>query len=226
MAPRVATRALRVLAAAARLATLYGFGVLLLLSALVLWTGDWVGNIRGVLTLYGYVFGILLATAFPLLAAARRLGFAALWLLLIAVWVWPLARHGWTPVGVLAVFVFWSVAALPFYLLGAVGFPGRRGLLRLGRWTATVPAVVLALWVLLLLFTLAVTPAHHLLVTSSILAMGLEPPSAVLKLAPVVWAPVPILIGLEALVRLWPNRIAATEPAVSEASHGMGAERR
>src|SRR6266516_72223 len=202
------TRALHLIAAAARLALLYGLGVVLLLLALVLWTHDWVGNVRGVLQLQGLVFGTLFAAALLLLATVRRVGFATIWLLLIALWLWPVVRNGWSPIGMLAVFVSWSVVALPFYLIGAVGFPGRR-VLRLGRWTATVPALVVALWVLLLLLTLAVTPAAYLSVASAVTGSFGAPPPLVLTLAPLVLGPAPILIALEALTRLRVERIAS-----------------
>jgi hypothetical protein len=212
MSSAAVTRILHVIAAAARLAALYGLGILLLLSALVLWTGDWVGNARGILRLFGSVFGILFGLAFLLLAAARRLGFAALWVLLCAMWVWLLSR-GWVPVGLLAVFVFWSVMALPFYVLGAIGFPSRR-VLHVGRWTTTVPVLVLVGWVLLLVITLRVTPATYLLVASSPPVGSFGELSPLLKLGPALWAPAPILISLEALIRLWPSKVRASDATV------------
>jgi hypothetical protein len=204
----MATPVLHVIAAAARLACLYGLGVVLLLLALVFWTGDWIGNVRAVLQLHGLVFGSLFAASFILLATARRLGFATLWLLLIGLWLWPVAK-GWSGISLLALFVFWSVVALPLYILGAIGFPGRR-FLHLRRWTATVPALVVVLWVLLLLLTLAVTPANYLLVASAVTGSFGKPPSLVLGLVPFLWGAAPILIALEALNRLRPEQLPST----------------
>jgi hypothetical protein len=215
MDPAVGSRARRVAVAAASLAAVYGAGVVLLLSVLTLWTGEWVGAVRDLLEVHAVLFGVLFATAFLLLAVARRAGFAALWLLFLAFWVaWPLTR--WTPVGVLAGFVFWSVVALPFYAIGALGLPSHR-VLRLGRRTLALPAVVLAVWTLLLAVTLAVTPTAYLFFASALDGSFGGPPPAVLKLARAVWGPAPVLIGLEALTRLRPGgrrRGESAAPAV------------
>ena len=203
MRSTVTKRALHVVAAAARLAALYAFGVMLLLLALILWNREWIGNMRGVLQLNGFVFGSLFAAALLLLATARRVGFAMLWVLLIGLWLWLTGRIDWSPLFLVVVFVFWSIVALPLYLLGAVGFPGRHRL-HVSRWTTTIPALVAALWVALVVFTVAVTPAPYLFVASVLDGSFGKPPAWVLTLAPVIWAPAPMLIGLEALIRLRP----------------------
>ena len=124
---------------------------------------------------------------FLLLATARRAGFALIWLLLVGAWVWwvwPLGRSRWSSDAVFTLFVFWSILALPLYGLGAIALPGPQ-LFRVGKRPVTAPAIVAAGWLLLLLVTVAVTPAEWLFTASAIDGSFGSPPQLALRLA---WA--------------------------------------
>jgi hypothetical protein len=206
METRLSRRIGRVTMAAARLAALYGLAVVLLMVVLALWTSEWVGAVSGVVALHLWVFTILFVGAFILLATARRAGFALIWLLLVGAWVWwvwPLGRARWTSDAVFTLFVFWSVLALPFYGLGAIALHGPQ-LFRVGKRPVTAPVMVAAGWLLLLLTTVAVTPAEWLFTASAIDGCFGSPPQFARQLAWAILGPTPLVIGVEGVIRMWP----------------------
>jgi hypothetical protein len=197
-----------VVVAAARLAALYAILVVLMLVALALWTGEWIGLVSEIGQLYLVTFAFVFAVAFLLLATARRAGLVAIWLLLIGSWnwwVWPLGRSSWLPDAVFPLFILWSVVALPFYVLGSVAIPAKP-LLRVGRLAVAAPMIVLGGWVMLIVLTFAVTPPEWLFYVSAIDGLFGGPPPVVLRLAPLIWWPAPIVLGAQALVHVWPRR--------------------
>jgi hypothetical protein len=185
--------------AAARISGAYGLSVTALFVLLVLWDGEWVGNVAGVLGLLGRTFAATASIVLIALWLLRRLGLHVLWLGLIAVWIyWPLR---WIPVGVLAGFVFWSMFALPLYALSVLGFPDPVSApARPGRIYRML--LVLSVWLTLLVVTLAVIPAAHLALASATTGMFDEPPDALLAMARPMWGPVPFLIALDAMARI------------------------
>jgi hypothetical protein len=183
--------------AALRLGTLYGAGVFLLLLLLGTWTREWAGAAGEIISGYAVRAGALALLAVVFFAAARRFGYVLLWLLFLCAWLaWPVAR--WTNLGVMAGFVFWSVAALPLYLVGVFGFTGPR--VKRGPWPSA-PAIVLCCWALLLALALAATPGEHLFIASAITGMFGDPPELVLRFARAIWGPAPLLIFAEAFER-------------------------
>lgn len=198
-------RAARISTASARLGMLYAVGVFSLLCLLGTWTGEWGGAAAVIISAYAGQAVVLAAILVLLFAVARQFGYVLLWLLYLFAWIaWPWTQ--WTDVGVLAGFVFWSVAALPLYLIGWLGFTdplAKRGAGRIG------PAVVLCAWILLLIVTLAVTPPLHLFIASAITGHFGDPPSFVLRFARVIWGPVPVLISVHAIAR-WRVAMMAT----------------
>ncbi|HEY0018247.1 MAG TPA: hypothetical protein VGC13_18170 [Longimicrobium sp.] len=207
----------QIMMAAARLAALYALAVVLLMVVLALWTREWVGAVSGVASQHLWVFAILFAGAFVLLATARRAGFALIWVLLVGAWVWwvwPLGRSRWTSDAVFSLFVFWSILALPMYALGAIALPGPQ-LFRVGRWPITGPAMVAAGWLLLLFITLAVTPPEWLFTASAIDGCFGRPPQILRQLAWSILGPAPLLFGVEGAIRMRPRNPvpAASLPA-------------
>jgi hypothetical protein len=195
--PGTVARSLRIGTAAVRLGMLYGAGVFLLLLLLGAWTGEPWGVAGTIIRTYAIQAAALAVLAMLFLAAARHFGYLLLWLLFLCVWlVWPVAR--WTNLGVMVGFVFWSVAALPLYLIGVLAFTDPR--VNRGR-RLTGPAIVLGSWALLLALALGVTPAAQLFIASSLTGMFGEPPELVLRFARAIWGPAPLLIFSEAFER-------------------------
>ena len=151
------TAALRwrtVLLAAARLAGLYALGttVLLLPFFIVL---ERPALALGALGEFAMPIGFAFAVAFVLLAAARRAGLVALWLVLAGLWALALRASvvGYTEEFAIA-FVFWSALAIPLALLGGIGVPATLRV-RVGRWRLTVLSLTVILWTALLIPALA-----------------------------------------------------------------------
>ena len=97
--------------------------------------------------------GMPFAVAFVLLALARRWGFVALWLILVAFWIY-LGRFGgiWSLYPTLL--TSWSVLALPLWMIGQAGIPSRSSTpLRLGPIRISASAVLLACWAALLVIS-------------------------------------------------------------------------
>jgi hypothetical protein len=112
--PQFSTRAIK---AALRLAGFYAVCVTVLVVALVVSLGGFRDIVRdlGALALPA---GICFAVAFLLLLLARRLGFTALWLALLALWALASFRNP----GPGPVFVLWSLFAAPLFLMVQLGF--------------------------------------------------------------------------------------------------------
>jgi hypothetical protein len=126
--------------AASRLAAVYGAGVLLLAIPLIAIFGGLLPALTiPVFAVLGFIVG------FMVLAIAKRLGFAILWLLLLVLWIASLQDGIYQANGS---FLFWTMFAVPLYLITAVGLSARsRGLrleilLTLGAW-AVAAAVAL-----------------------------------------------------------------------------------
>ena len=99
---------------------------------------------------YLSVLAIPLGVAFLLLAVARRAGFVAFWTILLVFWGF-VVRAVRVPDAIPLEFVFWSVLALPLWIIGHAGVrdPASRKI-RLGRLTLSQPTLVLWCWLLLL----------------------------------------------------------------------------
>jgi hypothetical protein len=198
-----------VIAAAARLAGLYAIGVVLLVIPLVLLPRGALTAFRD-LAIVAVPAGLLFLVAFPLLAAARRAGFAALWLLLAGLWVLLLVAHD-MPIELLIGFVAWSALAFPLHVLGALGVPSGFGL-RIARVTVRVAPTVTIVWMTLLI------AAVTILYTTPFLLDPLSRHSAVLaagSIAPFVWGPAPLIFATLSLGHVWAGtaRRIATSPA-------------
>lgn len=213
--PGTVARSLRIGTSAVRLGTLYGAGVFLLLLLLGTWTGEWSGAAGEIISGYAVQAGALAILAMLFLAVARHFGYMLLWLLLLCVWLaWPVAR--WPSLGVMVGFVFWSVAALPLYLIGVFGFTDP---LVNRRLRVTGPAIVLEAWALLLALALATTPAAYLFIASAITGLFDDPPDVVLRFARAIWGPAPLLIFAEVFERWRLTMISAKRRAVSGARY-------
>ncbi|HEX6042014.1 hypothetical protein [Longimicrobium sp.] len=207
--PGTIARFLRIGMAAVRLGALYGAGVFLLLLLLGTWTGEWAGAAGVIISSYAAQAGTLAVVAMLFLAAARHFGYVALWLLLVGAWfAGPMAR--WTNLGVMAGFIFWSVAAIPLYL---VGMPGVAGPRPHRRPRLTGPAIVLGCWALLMALALATTPPEHLFIASAITGSFGAPPELLLRFARVIWGPAPLLIFSETFERWRRTMISIRPPA-------------
>ena len=126
--------------AASRLAAVYGAGVLLLAIPLIAVFGGLLPALTiPVVGVLGFIIG------FVVLAIAKRLGFAILWSLLLVLWIVSLQDGIYQANGS---FLFWTMFAVPLYLITAVGLSAKsRGLrleilVTLGAW-AVVAAVAL-----------------------------------------------------------------------------------
>lgn len=98
----------RNLLAAMRLAALYAAGVLLLAIPFGLLDSGF-SNLMATLTGSPILAGFVFAIGFLLLAVARRIGFAILWLLLLA--YWGIFARGWLGTDlVLSMFNGWSIS--------------------------------------------------------------------------------------------------------------------
>jgi hypothetical protein len=126
--------------AASRLAAVYGTGVLLLAAPLIAMFGGLLPALTiPIVALFGFVIG------FFVLAIAKRLGFAILWSLLLLVWIASLRDGIYQSNGSL---LFWTVFAVPLYVITAMGLsPSSRArrlemLLTLGAWAVVVAIAV------------------------------------------------------------------------------------
>src|SRR5687767_8586296 len=142
-----------IVAAAARLAGLYAIGVVLLVIPLVLLPSGALPAFRD-LAIVAVPAGLLFLVAFPVLAAARRAGFVALWLLLAGLWVLLLVAHD-MPIELLIGFAAWSALAFPLHVLGALGVPSGFGL-RIARVRVGVAPAVTIVWMALLIAAVTV----------------------------------------------------------------------
>lgn len=134
----------RVLAAALRLAAVYGVGVTVLLAVVVvplMLTGS-VPRFRELLAVVSIPFLVTFGVSFLLLAVTRRFGFALAWLALLALWVLAL-RSQPVPLANQS-FVLWSVFAAPLFAMVVIGVPAS------GAWSTRALALGVSLgWVLL-----------------------------------------------------------------------------
>ncbi len=134
---RAKSRWVVVTLAATRLAAVYGAGVLLLATPLIaLFRGLLPPLTIPVAALLGFVVG------FVGLAVARRLGFGILWSLLLVGWIGAVRDGIYQVNGNL---LFWTVFAVPLYVITAIGLTSRssRGqrldvLLTLTAWAVVV----------------------------------------------------------------------------------------
>ena len=197
-----------VLLAAARLAGLYAVGVALLLIPVLLFPGG-LSALREI-PIVALPTGILFVLAFLVLAVARRVGFAVLWLLLVGLWTTVLLGHG-VAIEIVIGFVGWSALALPLHALGALGVTsGFR--LTMGRLSVSLSTMVSILWAGALL------PAIALLYTSPFFMHPLEEAASyrvASSLARFIWAPAPFVFAVVSLAHVWLGtaRSAATAPA-------------
>jgi len=193
----------RVCLAAMRLAAFYAAGVVVLLLLIgTLLDGP---PPLSVLAYVGVPFGIFFLLAFLLLAAARRAGFAALWILLLALWVW-LIRQSDLTVDAPRVFLAWSALAIPLFGIGALGTFGAQ---------ADAPTLTRMPRPLLILIVWAALAALAMYATGGTMALPfyVDPDQLVYKLGRFVWPPAPFAFSAIELARVW----RATSPVTSAA---------
>lgn len=70
-------------------------------------------------------FVVCFSIAMLLLASARKVGFTALWILLLALWAWSTIYDRFRPHYGRS-FVIWSILAIPLYAMVALGFPAAK----------------------------------------------------------------------------------------------------
>ena len=127
--------------AATRLAAIYALGVFVLAAPLIAIFGDLLPALTiPVVAILGFLLG------FIALAAARRLGFGILWSLLAIWWVQIVGQ------GIFAVngdLLFWTVFAVPLYLITSIGMTSASPrqlrldmLITLTAWAAVVAIAV------------------------------------------------------------------------------------
>jgi hypothetical protein len=201
--PRAQPRWRRVCLAAIRLAAFYAAGVvvLLLLIGTLL---DGPPPLR-VLAYVGVPFGTFFLLAFLLLAVARRAGFAALWILLLALWVWMIRQSDLT-INAPRIFLAWSALAIPLFAIGALGTSvARAGAPTLTRMSR--PLLILSVW--------AALAALAVYATSGTMGVPsyVDADQLVYKLGRFVWPPAPFAFSAIELARVWramtPARSAA-----------------
>src|SRR5687768_17596616 len=109
-----------------RLAAIYAIGVigLLLSLALLLEGPPLLWRDLAFLALPFAVLFIIFIIAFVILAVARRVGFAALWILLAGLWTWMMIAKGSSVEALPSVFLGWSTFALPLFVIGVLGTRG------------------------------------------------------------------------------------------------------
>ena len=190
--------------AAIRLAAFYAAGVvslLLLLGSLL----DGPPPLR-VLAYVAVPFGVFFLLAFLLLAVARRAGFAALWILLIALWVWMIGESELS-IDASRIFLAWSALAIPLFAIGALGTSGAQ---------LTAPTLIRTPRPLPILLVWSVLAALALYATGGTMALPfyVDPDQLVYKLGRFVWLPAPFAFSAIELARVW----RATSPATSDAS--------
>ena len=199
-----------VLLAAARLAALYAVAVALLLLPIFAWQGRSPHSVHHLMQ-YAIPSAFVFGVAFVLLAAARRAGFVALWLLLAALWILILhdvvAQY---PSDIITAFVGWSALAMPLAILGGLGVP-RTLRIQIGRWGSSAVSVAAVLWAALLIpavivFVSPALPLHPLQQAALDRQAG--------EVAWFVWAPGALLISMLCLAHVWvgtaQSRLAST----------------
>jgi hypothetical protein len=138
---------------------------------------------------------VCFAVGFVLLALARRVGFAILWLVLLTLWVF-VVRVGMYPLIILTAFPGWTVFAVPLYVLTAVGLSvpsdqvPRRGWLRF-----EIPAT-LSVWLGAVVLCQLVAPPFK----GDFMGPLYAPPQA--QIAMYVCVALPFVIGTRELVRI------------------------
>lgn len=195
---RSASRCRIVLLAAARLAGLYALGtaVLLLLSFIAL---DGPPKAREDFMEFAAPIAFAFALVFVLLAVARRVGLVALWLTLGTLWGVSFRDIVVNPMDSAAAFVAWSNLAIPLAFLGGLGVPTtfRIGL---GRSKPAVLTVTVALWVALLVPTLAMSILHNLWLDFWYHSVEYRIPNDFPRL---IWAVGPPIISALSIAHAW-----------------------
>jgi hypothetical protein len=183
--------------AAATLVLIYAFGVVSCLAVLaglftVLRMEDTPPSIGDFLEVVVWLAPPA-AVAFVLLAAARRAGFIALWVLLAGLWTFMAESS--VPRLVPPMFLGWTVIAVPLWVIGQLGFvrPAPRG-----RFSLSLGAI-LGIWI-------ALAFAGSLLFAPA--GIGVRPESllpyrAATLAAWVVWLPAPFFLSAVAIHHVW-----------------------
>ena len=177
----------RILLAALRLAAVYAVGVAVLFLPMVLWRGGhgvYLGELRTVAIQSAVAFLV----AFILLALARRVGFVALWGLLLTLWISEVPKDVFIT-AVPSWFIVWTVPALPLYIIGMVA--SRSSTSRLGLRAVSVGAV---LWMVLFVGAIVYEFAYH--------PFDKDQTWFVL-MARFVWLPAPLILAALAIMGIW-----------------------
>ena len=212
---RSAWRCRIVLLAAARLAGLYALGtaVLLLLSFIAL---EGPPQAREGFTKFAAPVAFAFALAFILLAVARRVGLVALWLTLGTLWGVSFRDIVVNPMDSAAAFVAWSNLAIPLAFLGGLGV---RTTLRigLGRSKPAVLTVTVALWVALLVPTLAMSILHNRWLDFWYHSVEYRIPKDFPRL---IWAVGPPIISALSIAHVWVGTALPKVEALSNRDDG------
>ncbi|HEY2375249.1 MAG TPA: hypothetical protein VGH98_04685 [Gemmatimonadaceae bacterium] len=186
----------RVAAAAARLSVVYTASVVALLTFLTLWTRELITDFDGMLEALAPVSLSLLCLIFASLFVFRRFGFQVVLFALAACWAyWPLR---WIPADLLWGFVFWTILALPMYLVTVVAFPSHATSKRL----RMLPLALISVWLGLVALVLFVLPSVYFLIDGAMEATFPAPPAMILHTARIVFGPLPFLIATEGCYRI------------------------
>ena len=188
-------------AAAMRLAALYAVGAAFLLVPVTLLLEGAPPFSRD-LAWAALPFGVLFLLAFVVLVLARRVGLAAMWILLVTLWIWLLFAAEGSNVVLCRLFVGWSSMAAPLFAIGALGVRGDR----VARATHLPrPLVVSIAWMLFAGVALYYASQHVYL---------LEIPSPFLtSFSRLALLPAPFALAALELMRVW----LGTSPAAREA---------
>ena len=184
-----------------RLAALYAVGVALLLVP-VTFLLEGPPPFSRDLAWAALPFGVLFLLAFGVLVLARRVGLAAMWMLLVTLWVWLLFAAEGSNVVLCRLFLGWSSMAAPLFVIGALGVHADR----LARATHLPrPLVVSIAWVLFAGVALYYASQHVYL---------FEIPSPFLTFfSRLVLLPTPFAIAALELTSVW----LGTSPATTDA---------
>jgi hypothetical protein len=193
----------RVVRAAATLALFYAGFVVIEFFVLAASIGRPPQSLRELLQIAPF-FAIPFVGSFGLLAIARRVGFAALWVLLAGFWVFLLRDT--SPPALAPAFLIWSILALPLWLMGQLGVARTR---TVGKLPVGAQAVGLALWAVLIL-------AARLAVPLEAGELYVVPPGPPTVIVWIIWAPAPFLISAFALRHVW--RGTAPDAAISSST--------
>ncbi|HEU4996573.1 MAG TPA: hypothetical protein VFT29_17270 [Gemmatimonadaceae bacterium] len=109
--------------AALRLSVLYAASVTVLFTTLLVFMMP--RDVTADMFALVIPFVVCFSIAMLLLASARRVGFTALWILLLGLWAWSVFVDRSEPLPDRN-FVFWSILAAPLYAIVALGFPGAK----------------------------------------------------------------------------------------------------